>query len=55
MIIRLAWWFQRDRCISRPLMLAGLVAGALSINSTGEYRSASASESGYRRWREHDD
>src|SRR5215469_1325227 len=41
MIILLAWCFQRDRCIPRPLMLAGLVIGGLLINSIGDYRSAS--------------
>jgi hypothetical protein len=46
MIILLAWWFQRNRCIPRPLMLAGLVAGMLFVNSTGEYRSASGQEEG---------
>ena len=46
MIILLAWWFQRNRCVPRPLMLAGLVIGTLLINSTGEYRSASGKEEG---------
>ena len=46
MIVLLAWWFQRDRCVPRPLMLAGLVAGALFINSIGDYRAASGKEEG---------
>jgi hypothetical protein len=46
MIILLAWWFQRDRCIPRPLMLAGLIFGALVVNSIGDYRAASGSKEG---------
>jgi hypothetical protein len=46
MIILLAWSFQRDRCIPRPLMLAGLVIGGLLINSIGDYRSASGNKEG---------
>jgi hypothetical protein len=46
MIILLAWWFQRDRCIPRPLMLAGVVIGSLLINSIGDYRDASKKEEG---------
>jgi hypothetical protein len=46
MIILLAWWFQRDRCVPRPLMLAGLVIGTLLINSIGDDRSASGKEEG---------
>src|SRR5262245_55152789 len=37
LIILFAWWFQRNRCVPRPLMFAGLVAGALFVNSTGDY------------------
>jgi hypothetical protein len=46
MIILLAWCFQRDRCVPRPLMLAGLVIGGLFVNSIGEYRSASGNKEG---------
>ena len=46
LIILLAWWFQRGRCIPRPLMLAGLVVGALFVNSTSDYRSASGQKEG---------
>ena len=45
-IILLAWWFQRDRCLPRPLMLVGLILGALFINSVGDYRSATTSDDG---------
>jgi hypothetical protein len=40
LIILLAWWFQRGRCVPRPLMLVGMVFGALLINSAGDYRAA---------------
>jgi hypothetical protein len=46
MIILLAWFFQRDRCLPRPAMLASLVVGALVINSIGDYRSISGKEGG---------
>lgn len=46
MIILLAWWFQRNRCIPRPLMLGGLILGVLLVNSIGEYRSASTDKAG---------
>ncbi len=45
-IILLAAWFQRKRCLPRPVMLTGLIVGALFINSTGEYRAATLSEEG---------
>jgi hypothetical protein len=48
MIILLAWYFQRGRSLPRPVMLAGLVAGALIINSIGDYRSISGKEGGPR-------
>jgi hypothetical protein len=46
MIILLAWWFQRNRCVPRPLMLGALVAGVLLVNSIGDYRSVSADKAG---------
>ena len=46
LMIMLAWWFQRGRCVPRPLMLAGLVAGALFVNSIGDYRNASGQKEG---------
>src|SRR5262249_34386783 len=46
MIILLAWWFQRDRCVPRAMMLASLVVGFLVVNSIGEYRSASGGREG---------
>jgi hypothetical protein len=46
MIILLAWWFQRDRCLPRPIMFAGLAVGALLINSIGDYRSLSGLKEG---------
>jgi hypothetical protein len=46
MIILLALWFQRNRSVPRPVMLAGLVFGTLFITSTGDYRSAAGKEEG---------
>jgi hypothetical protein len=46
MIILLAWWFQRHRCIPRPLMLGGLIVGTLLVNSIGEYRALANSKEG---------
>jgi hypothetical protein len=46
MIFLMAWWFQRDRCLPRPLMLAGVVLGVLFVNSTGEYRTATGAKEG---------
>lgn len=45
-IILMAGWFQRNRCLPRPLMLIGLTLGALFINSAGEYRAATLNEEG---------
>jgi len=45
-IILMATWFQRNRCLPRPLMFAGLFLGALFVNSTGEYRSVTMTEEG---------
>ena len=45
-IILLAFWFQRGWCLPRPVMLAGLVAGALFINSIGDYRAATLTRDG---------
>lgn len=45
-IIMLAFWFQRNRCVPRPVMLAGLVLGALFINSIGDYRAAAENADG---------
>lgn len=50
-IILLAFWFQRNRCVPRPLMLAGLVLGALFINSIGDYRAATGGPTASR-WEE---
>jgi hypothetical protein len=47
-IILLAFWFQRNRCVPRPLMLVGLVLGALFVNSIGDYRAATAGPEGTR-------
>jgi hypothetical protein len=47
-IILLAVWFQRNRSVPRPLMLVGLVLGALFINSIGDYRAATAGPAGSR-------
>jgi hypothetical protein len=46
LIILLVFWFQRNWCVPRPLMLAGLVLGALYVNSIGEYRSATMDPNG---------
>jgi hypothetical protein len=46
LMILLAWWFQRNRCIPRPLMLAGLILGALFVNSVGDYRALSSDSNG---------
>ena len=43
-IIIMAAWFQRNRCVPRPLMLLGLFLGALFINSTGDYRAVMTAE-----------
>lgn len=48
MILLLALWFQRRVAIARPLMLALVVAGALAVNSTGDYRSLARSSDGPR-------
>jgi hypothetical protein len=45
-IILLAFWFQRGWCLPRSVMLAGLVAGALFINSIGDYRAATLTRDG---------
>jgi hypothetical protein len=45
-IILMAVWFQRNRCLPRPLMLIGLFLGALFINSIGEYRAATMNDAG---------
>lgn len=45
-IIMLAFWFQRNRCVPRPVMLAGLVLGALFVNSIGDYRAAAENANG---------
>jgi hypothetical protein len=45
-IILMAWWFQRNRSLPRPIMLGGLVLGTLFINSIGDYRAATMSEQG---------
>jgi hypothetical protein len=39
-IMLMAFWFQRNWCLPRPVMLSALVIGALFINSVGEYRAA---------------
>lgn len=51
MILMLAAWFQRRIVIARPIMLALVVAGALAVNSTGDYRSLARSADGPR-WEE---
>jgi hypothetical protein len=48
LIILLSFLFQRNWCVPRLLMLAGLVMGALYINSIGEYRSATMDPNGPR-------
>jgi hypothetical protein len=45
-IILMAWWFQRNRSLPRPIMLGGLLLGTLFINSIGDYRAATMSEQG---------
>jgi hypothetical protein len=45
-IIVLPLWFRRNRCVPRPVMLAGLIAGTLFISSAGDYRVASADKAG---------
>jgi hypothetical protein len=45
-IIMMAFWFQRNRCVPRPVMLAGLVLGALFVNSIGDYRAAAENADG---------
>jgi hypothetical protein len=39
-IVLMALWFQRGWCLPRSVMLAGMIAGSLFINSVGEYRAA---------------
>lgn len=39
-IILLALWFQRNRSVPRGAMLAAVIAGALFVNSIGDYRGA---------------
>jgi hypothetical protein len=46
LIIALAVWFYRKIAIPRALVVIGLVAGALVINSIGDYRSASLNRDG---------
>jgi hypothetical protein len=46
LIVLLAWWFQRNRCLPRIAMLVVMVAGTLFINSIGEWRSATTREDG---------
>lgn len=45
-IIMLAFWFQRNRCVPRPVMLAGLILGTLYINSVGDYRAVASKDEG---------
>jgi hypothetical protein len=45
-IIMMAFWFQRNLCVPRPAMLVGLVAGALFVNSIGDYRAAAGGADG---------
>ncbi|WP_162917279.1 hypothetical protein [Dongia deserti] len=45
-IILVAVWFQRGWCLPRSAMLAGVVMGALFINSIGDYRSATMNAGG---------
>ena len=45
-ILLMALWFQRGWCLPRSAMLAGIVIGALFINSVGEYRSATLNSEG---------
>jgi hypothetical protein len=46
-IILMAWWFQRNRCLPRPVMLLGIVLGSLFINSIVDYRNATMTEDEY--------
>jgi hypothetical protein len=45
-IVLLAFWFQRGFCLPRPVMLAGLIAGTLFINSVADYRAATITRDG---------
>jgi hypothetical protein len=45
-IILMALWFQRKWCVPRSAMIAGLVFGALFINSVGDYRAVASGEGG---------
>jgi hypothetical protein len=45
-IILVALWFQRGWCLPRSAMLAGIVMGALFMNSVGEYRAATMDPEG---------
>lgn len=47
-IMLMAFWFQRNWCLPRSVMLAALVVGALFINSVGEYRAATLGDTGPR-------
>lgn len=45
-ILLLAFWFQRGWRLPRSIMLVGMCAGGLLINSIGDYRSLSMGQSG---------
>jgi hypothetical protein len=45
-IILFAFWFQRGWRLPRSVMLAGMIAGGLLINSIGDYRALSTEQSG---------
>lgn len=45
-IILLAFWFQRRWCLPRSVMLVGMFAGGLLINSIGDYRALSMGQGG---------
>jgi hypothetical protein len=45
-IMLMAFWFGRNWCLPRLVMLSALVIGALFINSVGEYRAATLDAAG---------
>ena len=47
-IMLMAFWFQRNWCLPRPVMLSALVIGALFINSVAQYRAATLDDAGPR-------
>jgi hypothetical protein len=45
-IVLMPLWFQRNRCVPRLIMLAGLLLGTLFTNSINDYRTATMSDNG---------